>query len=229
MTGQKLLVANRGEIAIRIFRSAADLGMDSIAIYPGDDRASLHVEKADKAVALTGRGVAAYLDGVAILRAAKEAGATAIHPGYGFLSENAAFARACADSGVTFVGPTPEILDLFGDKHRARQLARELGVPILSGTPAPTTLEEARVFMAELGAGAAVMVKAVAGGGGRGMRPVLVAADLEEAFTRCRSEATAAFGTGDLYVEQLVRHARHIEVQVIGDGTARHRRPTKRR
>ena len=219
MTGQKLLVANRGEIAIRIFRSAADLGMGSIAIYPADDSASLHVEKADAAIALPGRGVAAYLDGAAILRAAREAGATAIHPGYGFLSENAAFARACADAGVTFVGPTPEILELFGDKHRARQLARKVGVPTLPGTAAPTTLEEARAFMAGLGAGAAVMVKAVAGGGGRGMRPVLAAGELEEAFTRCRSEATAAFGSGDLYVEQLVRHARHIEVQVIGDGT----------
>ena len=218
MTGQKLLVANRGEIAIRIFRSAADLGMGSIAIYPADDSASLHVGKADTAFALPGRGVAAYLDGAAILAAAKEAGATAIHPGYGFLSENVTFARACADAGITFVGPTPGILKLFGDKHRARQLARDTGVPILAGTAAPTTLEEARTFMAGLGAGAAVMVKAVAGGGGRGMRPVLAAADLEEAFIRCRSEATAAFGSGDLYVEQLVRHARHIEVQVIGDG-----------
>jgi len=220
MTGQKLLVANRGEIAIRIFRSAADLGMGSIAIYPADDGASLHVEKADAAIALPGRGVAAYLDGAAILRAAREAGATAIHPGYGFLSENAAFARACAEAGVTFVGPTPEILELFGDKHRARELAREVGVPTLPGTAAPTTLDEARAFMAGLGAGAAVMVKAVAGGGGRGMRPVLTAGELEEAFARCRSEATAAFGSGELYVEQFVRKARHIEVQVIGDGTA---------
>ncbi|MFO1082987.1 MAG: carboxyl transferase domain-containing protein [Reyranellaceae bacterium] len=231
MTGQKLLVANRGEIAIRIFRSAADLGMGSIAIYPADDSASLHVEKADAAIALPGRGVAAYLDGAAILRVAQEAGATAIHPGYGFLSENASFARACAEAGVTFVGPTPAILELFGDKHRARQLARSVGVPTLPGTAAPTTLDEARAFMAELGAelgakpgaglgsDAAVMVKAVAGGGGRGMRPVLAIGELEEAFTRCRSEATAAFGSGDLYVEQLVRRARHIEVQVIGDGT----------
>ena len=219
MTGQKLLVANRGEIAIRIFRSAADLGMGSIAIYPGDDRASLHVEKADAAIALPGRGVAAYLDGAAILRAAKGAGATAIHPGYGFLSENASFARACADAGVTFVGPTPEVLELFGDKHQARQLARKVGVPILPGTAVPTNLKDARAFMAGLGAGAAAMVKAVAGGGGRGMRPVFAVGDLEEAFARCRSEATAAFGSGDLYVEQLVRRARHIEVQVIGDGT----------
>ena len=220
MTLQKLLVANRGEIAIRIFRSAADLGMGGVAIYPADDSASLHVGKADTAIALPGRGVAAYLDGAAILRAAKEAGATAIHPGYGFLSENAAFARACAEAGITFVGPTPEILELFGDKHRARQLAREVGVPTLPGTAAPTSLDEARAFMAGLGSGAAVMVKAVSGGGGRGMRPVLAADDLEEAFVRCRSEATAAFGSGDLYVEQLVRAARHIEVQVIGDGTA---------
>jgi acetyl/propionyl-CoA carboxylase alpha subunit/acetyl-CoA carboxylase carboxyltransferase component len=218
MTGQKLLVANRGEIAIRIFRSVANLGMSSIAVYPADDSASLHVEKADAAIVLPGRGVAAYLDGAAILRVAREAGATAIHPGYGFLSENAAFARACAAAGIAFVGPTPEILDLFGDKHRARQLAQQVGVPTLPGTEAPTTPEKARAFMEGLGAGAAVMVKAVAGGGGRGMRPVLTVGELEEAFARCRSEATAAFGSGDLYVEQLVRQARHIEVQVIGDG-----------
>ncbi|MFN4088090.1 MAG: carboxyl transferase domain-containing protein [Alphaproteobacteria bacterium] len=218
MTGQKLLVANRGEIAIRIFRSAADLGMGTVAVYPADDGASLHVRKADQTIALPGRGVAAYLDGAAILRAAREAGATAIHPGYGFLSENAAFARACADAGITFVGPTPEILELFGDKHQARELAREVGVPTLAGTAAPTSLEDARAFMTELGADAAVMVKAVAGGGGRGMRPVLTACGLEDAFTRCRSEATTAFGSGDLYVEQLIRHARHVEVQVIGDG-----------
>lgn len=219
MTGQKLLVANRGEIAIRIFRSAADLGLSTAAVHPADDATSLHVRKADEAVLLPGRGVAAYLDGNAILAAAREAGATAIHPGYGFLSENAAFARACAEEGLVFVGPSPETLDLFGDKYRARDLAVLVGVPILPGTSAPTTLEEAGAFLAELGPDAAIMVKAVAGGGGRGMRPVRSEAELKDAFERCRSEAMSAFGSGDLYVEQLIRRARHIEVQIIGDGS----------
>ena len=218
MNGQKLLVANRGEIAIRIFRTAADLGMGSVAVAPADDQASLHVSKADAAVVLPGRGATAYLDASAMLQAARETGATAIHPGYGFLSENAAFAAACAEAGIVFVGPSPESLQLFGDKHKARALAETLGVPILPGLAAPTTVEDAQTFMAGLGADGAVMVKAVAGGGGRGMRPVYAASELASAFARCQSEAASAFGSSDLYVEQLIRRARHIEVQVIGDG-----------
>jgi acetyl/propionyl-CoA carboxylase alpha subunit len=213
-----LLVANRGEIATRIFRAAAELGLKTVAIHPADDAASLHTRKADATHVIPGRGVAAYLDGEAMIRAAREAGATAIHPGYGFLSENAAFARRCADAGITFVGPSPDTLEQLGDKHAARRLAAEVDVPILPGTAAPTTLEEARRFLSRLGARGAVMVKAVAGGGGRGMRPVTSESELEEAFERCRSEAQSAFGNGDLYVERLVRRARHIEVQVLGDG-----------
>ena len=213
-----LLVANRGEIATRIFRAAAELGLSSVAVYPADDAASLHTRKSDRAIQLPGRGVAAYLDGEAIIAAAKETGASAIHPGYGFLSENAGFARACAAAGIVFVGPSPETLALFGDKHAARKLAFEQDVPTLPGTAAPTGLDEARAFLADLGPGGAMMVKAVAGGGGRGMRPVLAEAELEEAFARCQSEALSGFGNGDLYVERMVRHARHIEVQVIGDG-----------
>jgi len=220
MTNLKLLVANRGEIAIRIFRAAAELGMSSVAVYPADDEASLHTRKADEAMVLPGRGAAAYLDASAILKAAREAGATAVHPGYGFLSENAGFARACADSGVVFVGPAPDTLEIFGDKHKARDLARTLGVPVLPGTAAPTTLEEAQAFMAGLGPDGAVMVKAVAGGGGRGLRPARTAAELADAFARCRSEASASFGSGDLFVEKLIRSARHIEVQIVGDGSA---------
>lgn len=216
----KLLVANRGEIATRIFRAAAELELPSVAVYPADDAASLHTRKADQAVEIPGRGVAAYLDGAAIIAAAKETGATAIHPGYGFLSENADFARACAAAGLTFVGPAPETLALFGDKHAARSLAFEQDVPTLPGTAAPTSLAEAQAFLADLGPGGAVMVKAVAGGGGRGMRPVLDEAELEEAFTRCQSEAEKGFGNGDLYVERLVRRARHIEVQIVGDGNS---------
>jgi len=220
MFNGKLLVANRGEIATRVFRAAAELGLETVAVHPADDAASLHTRKADVAHMLPGRGVAAYLDQDAILTAARETGAGAIHPGYGFLSENAAFARKCVEAGIVFVGPSSETLERFGDKHQARALAATVEVPVLSGTAAPTSLEDARSFLAKLGPGGAVMVKAVAGGGGRGMRPVASDMDLEEAFARCRSEAQSAFGNGDLYVERLVRNARHIEVQILGDGEA---------
>jgi acetyl/propionyl-CoA carboxylase alpha subunit/acetyl-CoA carboxylase carboxyltransferase component len=218
MLDGKLLVANRGEIAIRIFRTAAELGMPSIAVFPADDAAGLHTRKADASRQLPGTGVAAYLDIDAIIGTAIDAGATAIHPGYGFLSENPQFARRCAEAGLTFIGPDPATLERFGDKHAARKLAADHGVPTLAGTAAPATLEDARGFLGSLGRDGAVMVKAVAGGGGRGMRPVFSDRELEEAFARCRSEAQSSFGNGDLYVEQLVRRARHIEVQVIGDG-----------
>ncbi|WP_293675917.1 carboxyl transferase domain-containing protein [uncultured Phenylobacterium sp.] len=210
-----LLIANRGEIAVRIARTAAEMGIDTIAVYSQDDAASLHTRKADRAVALNGSGPAAYLDIDQMVAVAKEAGADAVHPGYGFLSENAAFARACAAAGLTFVGPSPETLELFGDKGRARALAQQCGVPVLAGTDGPTTLAEAEAFFAANGP---VMVKAVAGGGGRGMRPATTAAELAEAFERCASEAKAAFGNGDLYVERFLVRARHLEVQIVGDG-----------
>ena len=215
---KKLLIANRGEIAVRIARTAAEMGIATVAVYAQDDSSSLHTRTADVSAALQGSGPGAYLDGFQILEVAKAHGADAIHPGYGFLSENAAFARACAAAGVTFVGPSPETLDLFGDKGRARALAARCGVPILPGTDGPTTLEEARAFLTSLGPGGAVMVKAVSGGGGRGMRPVQAVEDLEQAFERCASEALAAFGDGALYVEQFLPQARHIEVQILGDG-----------
>src|SRR5690606_38627976 len=139
--------------------------------------------------------------------------------GYGFLAENAAFARKCIEAGLTFVGPDPEALDLFGDKTSARALAERCGVPVLEGTGGAATLEEVRAFMASLGSGGAIMLKAAAGGGGRGMRPVHRAEDLAEAWERCASEARAAFGNGDLYAERLFPRARHIEVQVLGDGS----------
>ncbi|HEX5265094.1 MAG TPA: biotin carboxylase N-terminal domain-containing protein, partial [Phenylobacterium sp.] len=194
---QKLLIANRGEIAVRIARTAAEMGVPTVAVFSEDDAASLHTRKADEAVALKGSGPAAYLDIAQVVAAAKGAGCDAVHPGYGFLSENAAFARACAEAGLTFVGPTPETLELFGDKGRARALAQQCSVPVLPGTDGPTTLDQAEAFFAGLGKGAAVMVKAVAGGGGRGMRPVLQASELAAAFERCASEAKAAFGNGD--------------------------------
>jgi acetyl/propionyl-CoA carboxylase alpha subunit/acetyl-CoA carboxylase carboxyltransferase component len=214
---QKLLIANRGEIAVRIARTAAEMGVATVAVFSDDDAASLHTRAADAAIALKGAGPAAYLDIDGVVQAARATGCDAVHPGYGFLSENAALARACAEAGLTFVGPAPETLELFGDKARARALAQRCGVPVSPGTDGPTPLDQARAFLAEHGP---VMVKAVAGGGGRGMRPVTSADELDAAWARCASEAQAAFGDGSLYVERLLPHARHIEVQVVGDGQA---------
>jgi acetyl/propionyl-CoA carboxylase alpha subunit len=214
-----LLVANRGEIAIRIARAAAELGIRSVAVFSEDDASSLHIRRADEAVRLPGRGAAAYLDIEQVVAAAKSAGCDAVHPGYGFLSENAAFARACAAAGLGFVGPSPAILELFGDKGRARELAERLGVPVLPGTAAATSLEEAHAFFRGLGEGAAIMIKALSGGGGRGMRAVTSGTDLDAAYARCQSEARSAFGIADVYVEQFLPRARHIEVQVAGDGS----------
>ncbi len=148
---------------------------------------------------------------------AKAAGCDALHPGYGFLSENTQLARRCAEEKIVFVGPSPEALDLFGDKAKAKALAKKCGVPIIAGTSGATSLEETKAFFASLGANAAVMIKAIAGGGGRGMRVVEDAAKLDEAYARCQSEAKAAFGNDAVYVERLIRKARHIEVQIIGD------------
>ncbi|MBO2928910.1 carboxyl transferase domain-containing protein [Metapseudomonas otitidis] len=211
----RLLIANRGEIAIRIARAAAELGIDSVAVHAEDDHAALHTRKADRAVALAGQGPAAYLDISQLVAIARREGCDALHPGYGFLSENAELARQCEAAGIRFVGPAPEALDLFGDKARARALAERCGVPLAAGTNRPTSLEEARAFLASHGP---LMLKALAGGGGRGMRPVHRAEELDEAYARCQSEARAAFGRDDLYVERLIEGARHIEVQVLGDG-----------
>jgi acetyl/propionyl-CoA carboxylase alpha subunit/acetyl-CoA carboxylase carboxyltransferase component len=212
----RMLIANRGEIAIRIARTAREMNIATIALYSSDDADSLHVKAADTALELSGR--AAYLDGARIIELAQRHGCDAIHPGYGFLSENAAFARNCIDSGLTFVGPSPDALALFGNKAKARTLAATLGIPVLPGSHAAVTIEEAEHFLAELGEGGSVMLKAIGGGGGRGMRLVNRLADVESAFKRCRSEALAAFGNGDVYVEQFLPHARHVEVQIAGDG-----------
>jgi acetyl/propionyl-CoA carboxylase alpha subunit/acetyl-CoA carboxylase carboxyltransferase component len=215
----RLLIANRGEIAIRLARTAADLDIARIMIYSQDDAASLHVQAGDEALPLSGSGPSAYLDGPQILRLALEAGCEAIHPGYGFLSENSAFARLCNNAGVVFVGPSPEALVLFGDKVQARALAKRIGAPLLPGSIGAATLQEAERFFKSLAKDSSVMLKAIAGGGGRGMREVHALADMPAAFERCRSEAQQAFGNGDLYVEQLLPHARHVEVQILGDGT----------
>lgn len=216
-TVQKLLVANRGEIAVRIARAAAGLGIPAVMLHTTDDADSPHVQAGDAAVALPGTGAAGYLDIAAVIAAAVEAGCDAVHPGYGFLAERADFASACATAGITFVGPAPDLLDLFGDKARARSAAIAAGVPVLAGIDRPVTLEEATAFFHAPESAGAMIIKAIAGGGGRGTRAVLAEKEIEPAFRRCASEAQAAFGRGDLYVEAFIPRARHVEVQILGD------------
>ncbi|WP_319824468.1 acetyl-CoA carboxylase family protein [Thalassovita sp.] len=213
---RKLLVANRGEIALRISRAANELGIGVVAIYSTDDADCLHAIRAEQAVALPGNGAAAYLDQQAVINAALSSGCDAIHPGYGFLSENAEFADACAAAGLVFVGPAPDTLRLFGNKGAARALAHNVGLPLAKGTQAATTLAEAQAFL-QVRSGQPIMLKALAGGGGRGMRRVDSADTLPSVFRHAASEAQAAFGSADLYVEEVITGARHIEVQVLGD------------
>ena len=214
---RRLLIANRGEIAVRVARAAMDLGIATVTIYSEDDANGLHLRISDEAVALGGRGVRAYLDIEDVVARAADAKCDAIHPGYGFLAENADFAAACAEAGITFVGPRPEVLELFGDKGRARTAASAADVPVLRGTDHTTTLEETREFFAALGKNGAMIIKALGGGGGRGARIVTTAGDIDQAYERCGSEAERAFGNGGLYVEELLPRARHIEVQLLGD------------
>jgi acetyl/propionyl-CoA carboxylase alpha subunit/acetyl-CoA carboxylase carboxyltransferase component len=217
MPFKRMLIANRGEIAIRIAQAAADLGIESVAVHPADDASSLHVRRADFAKMLPGGGAAAYLGADALIALASETGCDAVHPGYGFLAESAAFARACAKAGLTFIGPSAVTLDLFGDKAAARRLAKQADVPVARGTLQTTSLEDMRAFLHAQGPGGAVMIKALAGGGGRGMRIATSNDALAEAYARASSEARAAFGSDALYVEELIAPARHIEIQVLGD------------
>ncbi len=212
---KRLFIANRGEIAIRIARTASELGITTVGSHASDDDKCLHVAKLDEIIPFKKAGPEAYLDIETIISAAKEAQCEAIHPGYGFLSENADFARACSEAGVRFIGPSPESLDLFGDKANARAFAQSLDIPLLPGTGNAITVEDARAFMSEHGP---IMLKAIAGGGGRGMRAVYKPEDLAQEFERCQSEALTSFGKSELYAERLINHARHIEVQLIGDG-----------
>ncbi|MFR0354363.1 carboxyl transferase domain-containing protein [Streptomyces sediminimaris] len=205
MGSAAVLVANRGEIAVRVLRAASEAGLRSVAVYAEGDDA--HARAADEAVPVGG-----YLDGAALLAAARGTGCDYLHPGYGFLSEDADFARRCGQAGITFVGPAPEVLAVFGDKARARGFAAEAGVPVLAGADGP---DGAR----ELLASGPVMIKAVGGGGGRGLRVVRRAGELDEAWERCASEARQGFGRGELYAERLLEGARHVEVQVVGDAT----------
>ena len=215
---RKLLVANRSEIAIRVFRSAHELGMRTVAIYAHEDRFSLHRFKADEAylVGRHGEPLRSYLDIDGIVSLAKEHNVDAIHPGYGFLSENAQFARACGEAGIIFVGPRVELLENLGDKTAARELAERAGVPILAGSSrALESLEEAVKTAEELGF--PVMLKAAHGGGGRGMRIVRSKADLPAALESAQRESKTAFGSTSVFIEKFIERARHIEVQLLGD------------
>ena len=214
----KLLIANRGEIAIRIAAAAQDLDIPTVAIYSADDELSMHVRSADEAVCIEGNGARAYLDIDQVIAAAKDASCDAVHPGYGFLSENAAFALACEEAGIAFIGPTPETLTLFGNKSSARKFASENDVAIVRGSDGPISVDEARELFGELADGQGLLLKAINGGGGRGMRQVHELAELDEAFARASSEAKAVFGDAELYAEELINDARHIELQVVGDG-----------
>ena len=214
---RKVLVANRGEVALRVLRALHDLGLPGVAVHAADDTASAHIAAADEVVALPASGPAAYLDIPGLVAVAQRTGCDAVHPGYGFLSERAEFAEGCRAAGLRFIGATPAQLALFGDKARARALAQRCGVSVLAGSEGEVTLAQAQAFFAVHAGG--VMLKAIAGGGGRGMRAVLDAGELPAAYQRCRSEALGAFGVDGVYIERLMRGARHIEVQVIGDGS----------
>ena len=214
----KLLIANRGEIAIRIARAARDLGLPCVAVHSRDDAEARHHQHADESIALPGTGVAAYLDADAILSAARQTGCDALHPGYGFLAESAAFASACEAAGVRFVGPTVATLAALGDKLRARELASQCGVPVLPALGSDASVADAEAFFAQHGSEAGIVVKAVAGGGGRGLRRIVRAEQIEAAIARARSEARAAFGDDAIYFERAMPAARHLEVQVVGDG-----------
>ncbi len=212
----RVLVANRGEIAVRVIRALHELGTEAVAVYSTADRDALHVALADQAVCI-GPPVAAesYLRIPSVIAAAETTGCEAVHPGYGFLSENPAFARACVESDLVFVGPTPEVMERLGDKAAAKDELRAAGVPLVPGTDGPASLAEIRVAASELGF--PVLLKATAGGGGRGMRRVEGPEQLEEAYAAASAEADAAFGDGSLYLEKVVTPARHVEVQVLCD------------
>jgi acetyl-CoA carboxylase biotin carboxylase subunit len=215
---RRLLVANRAEIAVRILRACRELGIETVQVYSEADRDSLPVRMADRAVCIgPARAADSYLRPDFIVSAAKTHGAQAIHPGYGFLSENAAFARMCRDAGLLFVGPTPEVIELMGEKSQARRMAVEAGVPVTPGSEG--TVEDADHARREADRiGYPVLLKAAAGGGGRGMRRVERAQDVQASYVAASREALAAFGDGALYVERFLTRVRHIEVQILSDG-----------
>jgi len=216
---KRVLIANRGEIAIRVSQTLSSMGVESLVVFAEDDSKSLHTKKADIAIPLKGKGVKAYLDIEQLIDIAINNQCDAIHPGYGFLSENIDFSRQCEERGVAFIGANAHVLSLLGNKARARELSISCDVPLVQGLNNALTLDEVIDFFNNQNSGKPIMIKALAGGGGRGIQPVSNVEDIEQAYYQCQKEALAAFGCGDLYVEQLVQQARHIEIQVIGDGT----------
>src|SRR5262245_51247711 len=213
---KKILIANRGEIAVRVIRACREMGIATVAVFSEVDRAALHVSQADEAYPI---GPAAaresYLNIDKILEVARRCNAEAIHPGYGFLSENAQFARACSQAGIKFIGPPASAMELMGSKTRARQAMQAAGVPFVPGSSRGLTLAEAEELANKIGF--PVMIKAAAGGGGKGMRLVRAAAELKAAFETAQSEAQRAFNDGEVYLEKFIVNPRHIEIQVLGD------------
>src|SRR5512142_2828706 len=216
---KKVLVANRGEIAVRILRACRELGMASVAVYSEADRNALHVRYADEAYLL---GPApsrdSYLRGDKIIDIARKCGAGAIHPGYGFLAEREAFAGACIDAGITFIGPKPSAIAAMGDKMAARETVQAAGVPVVPGTEGTGALSDEELLRLAPDIGFPLLIKASAGGGGKGMREVMSLAEMPGLLTSARREAEAAFGDGNVYLEKLVEGARHIEIQILADG-----------
>jgi len=214
---KKILIANRGEIAVRVIRACHEMGIAAVAVYSEVDRASLHVRKADEAYPIGAPAAAeSYLNIAKILDVAHRSGTEAIHPGYGFLSENAKFARACADAGVKFIGPTAAAMEAMGSKTRARQAMERAGVPFVPGTSRGLeSLEQAEQVAARIGY--PIMLKAAAGGGGKGMRLVQAPQDLKSALEAAHSEAERSFGDGEVYIEKAIVNPRHIEMQILAD------------
>ncbi|GAB4488437.1 MAG: acetyl-CoA carboxylase biotin carboxylase subunit [Thermodesulfovibrionales bacterium] len=214
---KKVLIANRGEIAVRVIRACRELGIRTVAVYSDADRESLHVRLADESICIGPPSAAQSYNNIpTILTAADITDSEAIHPGYGFLSENPQFAEACATSGITFIGPSAETIRMGGDKSRARQIMKRRGVPVVPGSDGPVITEEAAFKIARK-IGFPVIIKASAGGGGRGMRVVKDEAELEKLYFMAQREALTAFGNGELYVEKYITDMRHVEVQVIAD------------
>jgi acetyl-CoA carboxylase, biotin carboxylase subunit len=214
---KKVLVANRGEVAVRVIRACRELEISSVAIYSDADEEALHVRLADEAVHVgPSKAQESYMNIEAVVEVAKETGADAVHPGYGFLAENASFAAACRDAGLVFVGPSAETMEKIGDKSAARQLANQADVPVVPGTEGNVAPEEARESAEEIGY--PLMVKAASGGGGMGIRVVEDEEGLEEAVKEAAQQAEAAFGEGSVYLEKFLERPRHVEVQVVGDG-----------
>lgn len=212
----KILVANRGEVAVRIIRACKEMGIETVAVYSEADRNSLPVALADERICIGGNAAAeSYLNQKNIISAALATNAEAIHPGYGFLSENAGFAKLCEENGIVFIGPKSEVISAMGDKDTSRQLMQQVGVPVVPGTEVLKDVEEAKKYAKEIGY--PLLVKATAGGGGKGIRVVAREEDLEDAFHTASREAESAFGNGEVFLEKYLTHVRHVEMQILAD------------